>query len=1818
MTCENQLPGTPQSEWDVSGAGDPTIQGFATASSVNAGSRIDFKIDTTARAYTIKIYRLGWYQGNGAREVATVTPSAALPQKQPACATDPATEIYDCGTWAVSASWTAPAAAVSGVYIARLIRTDTGGDSHIPFVVRNDGNTSDIVYQTSDTTWQAYNLYGGSDFYSGKDNGRAYKVSYNRPYSTRGVTDGRDFLFSNEFPTIRFLEQNGYDVSYVAGLDVATDPALLKKHKTFMSVGHDEYWTAEQRKNVTDARDAGVDLAFMGGNDVYWKSRWEPSQDGSSTAGRTLVTYKDTWANAQIDPKGPTPTWRDPRFGVLDYGYGPENALIGTQYQSNSDDLPIQVSAREGKLRLWRGTTLSSMSSGTTATLSDHTIGYESNEDVDNGYRPAGLIDLSTTTGSTPQYLTDYGNTVQPGTTTHHLTTYRAASGALVFSAGSIQWGWGLDPSHDGTATPADPRMRQATANLLADMGPLPTTLAAGMVMPSASTDTTPPSVTVASPASATTINQGSLVTVSGSASDSAGQVAGVEVSVDGGATFHPADGTTSWTYSGILTGNGPGAIQARATDDSVRTSSPVLVAVNSPCPCSMFGVATPKLPDAGDGDDLTLGTKFTTSASGYISAIRFYKAASNTGVHTGTLYSTNGAVLASGTFSNESATGWQTLTFPNPVPVSAGVSYVAAYHAPNGHYSADGYYFRSTFNAGVLSAPGGAGVSNGVYANGTSFPQKTYNQTNYWVDPVYAQTDDTPVVVTSYKPASGASSVPVTSVAKVTFSKDVTAGSVTMQILDPAQNAIPGSISYDAATRTATFNPAQGLAPSTTYSVTVNAAGLSSAVQWTFKTANADNPASVCPCSLFNDDDTPASGPDTDTQRVQLGVAFSVAAGGQISGIRFYKNAENLGPHVVDLWSGGSKLAEATMTNESTSGWQEASFDAPVSVSKGLTYVASYTAPVGRYGYTAGGLTDPVAKGPLSSLSSGGRYSYGSDAPASATTTNYYVDPVFLPSDSTPPVVRSVSPGDGATSAMVSGHVQATFSYDIQPGSAQITLRRNDGTAVPGTTTGESQGPTATFIPADDLDPGTKYTVTISGARSLSGVAMTSTVTSSFTTSGASACPCSLLETTAQPALSDSGDTAAVTLGVKFTPTVSGYIKGLRYYRDAANTGTHTGTLYSSSGDRLASLTFTDTGTGWQTATFASSVAVSAGTTYVAAYYAPNGRYSATLDYFDSDVLNNPLRSVSPGGVYLYGNGFPNQTYLNSNYYVDVVFTPANDDPPAVTTVSPAAGATSVSTGTAVAATFDRPIEPTSLGLTLTDPNGQLVGGQLTYDAASRTATFTTAAPLAGGTTYAASATANSASGVAMTPKTWSFTTIDSQPPTVVATSPGEGGTNVSASAPVTAAFAGPIDAASPLFTVTNAATSTAVSGTTTYDAATRTATFRPSAALADYTAYNTSVSARNTSGISMPAPKTWTFTTADTIAPTVTATTPTSGATGVAGTTAVSATFARAVDPATVQLTLKSAAGTAVAGSSSYNATTRVATFTPTAALGSAGTYTATVTAKNPSDVAMASAKTWSFTVADTDAPTLSARTPASGATNVALTTSVSATFTRAVASGSQALTLKTAAGTSVGGTTTYNTTTRVVTFTPSAALTSSTGYTASVTARSTGGTTMAATSWSFTTAAATYSLYATSRTPSATVTTTTPTTVGVSFSSSRAGSVTAIRYYAASTNTGRTVKLYSSTGSVLGTATTTSTATGWRTATFATAIPITAGTSYVASYYAPVGRWSTTTGGYSSVYTSGPLSVATSGGRSGNGDANPTATSTTNFWVDVLVLI
>ncbi|MGH2975094.1 MAG: N,N-dimethylformamidase beta subunit family domain-containing protein, partial [Solirubrobacterales bacterium] len=615
IVCENSKPGAPEGEWDVEGAGDPSIQGFATEISVDRGQTVHFKIKTSSTKYRLDIYRMGYYGGDGARKVDTVLPSATLPQAQPACDAEPTTGLIDCGNWSESASWPVPATAVSGIYFAKLVREDQPSEgSHIVFVVRDDGGHSDLLFQTSDTTWEAYNQYGGNSLYEGgpgTNPGRAYKVSYNRPLETRGPTP-EDDPFNAEYPMVRWLERNGYDVSYFTGVDADRSGSEIPDHKVYLSVGHDEYWSGQQRANVEAARDAGVDLAFFSGNEIFWKTRWEDSIDGSGADYRTLVSYKETHANAKIDPEANvwTGTWQDPRFSPPADGGRPQNALSGTLFAANSGATAIQVPAADAKLRFWRNTSLTSLEAGQTATLAEETLGYEWDEDADNGFRPAGLADLSSTTVTVPERLLDYGSNYGPGTVTHHLTLYRAPSGALVFGAGTVQWSWGLDPHHDrGGSSTADPRMQQATVNLLADMGTQPETLQEDLVPAAQTTDTTPPQTTIGSPVAGGKVERGKTVTVEGTATDAegetgGGEVGGVEVSTDGGSTWRPASGRDHWSYSWTPQALGQVTVMASAVDDSGNLESPgdqVEVEVTeASCPCSIWeeALSGPEDPD--------------------------------------------------------------------------------------------------------------------------------------------------------------------------------------------------------------------------------------------------------------------------------------------------------------------------------------------------------------------------------------------------------------------------------------------------------------------------------------------------------------------------------------------------------------------------------------------------------------------------------------------------------------------------------------------------------------------------------------------------------------------------------------------------------------------------------------------------------------------------------------------------------------------------------------------------------------------------------------------------------------------------------------------------------------------------------------------------------------------------------------------------------------------------------------------------------------------------------------------------------------------
>ncbi|MEU9350516.1 DUF4082 domain-containing protein [Streptomyces griseoloalbus] len=1052
IVCENSKAGSPTSEWFAPNAyGD--IKGFSGKESVQAGDTVQFRIQSPV-PYRVEVYRLGWYGGDGARLMSTaaqaaVTYPANYTTSPAGCETRSSTGLVDCGNWPVTVTWTVPDDAVSGLYIANLAQTDGDGMMPYPFVVRDDDSASDIVVQTSDQTWQAYNDYGGQDLYGGAGpapDGRAYEVSYNRPLDIGGDNG----IYGSEFMMLSWLERNGYDVSYLSGVDVSTrGDTLLRKHQVYMSSGHDEYWTQSQYSNVLAARKAGVRQAYFSGNEVFWKTRLAPSIDGTNTDGRTLVCYKMTKMvhnNGIADPSGTwTGTWMDPAGGRYGQDYQPPNILTGSMFTVNgyrSD--AITVPGSYGKNRIWRNTSIAGLAAGQTATFPTGTLGYEWDSDIDNSTRPAGAIAVSSTTVdiNDGKLRMDWGNVYGNGTATHSLVEFRDQdSGALVFGAGTVQWSWGLTniPTYDpeDTVVTEDARMQQATANVLADMGVQPLTLQSNLATATASTDTTGPAVTVTAPASGTTVPALKPVTIKGTATDSGGGVvARVEVSTDGGTTWKAATGLTSWTHSWTPTTPGSTSIKVRAVDDSVNigtvTTIPVTVGPQT-CPCTVWPAsAVPGTVNAGDGSSVELGVKFRTAKAGSITGVRFYKSPANTGTHTGSLWTASGTRLATGTFSNETASGWQQLNFAAPVTVKANTTYVASYFAPNGGYSYDAGYFTGS-DAGLTpltALKSGTDGGNGVYrySSTSAFPSTQSTGSNYWVDVVLDTSTATTTLptVTSTSPTSGAAGTSITSPVSAVFSASVDTDGLTFTVKDPSGTTVPGTATVPAADKV-TFTPSGQLSLHTTYTASVQASDvwgntMTEPVTWSFTTSPTPPPV-TCPCTLWS----PSTVPDvtdmtSDTNSVELGTRFTSSADGWITGVTFYKGTGNTGTHTGSLWSGtGTLLASGTFVNETDSGWQTLVFATPVRVTAGTAYVASYHAPNGRYAVNGGAFASAHQSYPLTATADttahhNGLYKYGSDPAfpnASHGSANYWVGPVFTADDpsASPATVSSSKP---------------------------------------------------------------------------------------------------------------------------------------------------------------------------------------------------------------------------------------------------------------------------------------------------------------------------------------------------------------------------------------------------------------------------------------------------------------------------------------------------------------------------------------------------------------------------------------------------------------------------------------------------------------------------------------------------------------------------------------------------------------------------------------------------------------------------------------
>ena len=286
--------------------------------------------------------------------------------------------------------------------------------------------------------------------------------------------------------------------------------------------------------------------------------------------------------------------------------------------------------------------------------------------------------------------------------------------------------------------------MQQATVNLFADMGVQPATLQTGLVAASPSNDVTPPTSTITFPAGGASVKRNDTITVTGTAADTGGKVGGVEVSVDGGTSWHPATGLESWSYKWMPRVAGPATIRSRAVDDSGNRETPgagvsVTVVAAAFSGSIWDNAALPSIAAFNDPNPVALGVKFRSDADGFVTGIRFYKGPANVAPHLGSLWTESGTLLASVSFSNETTLGWQQASLSAPVPITAGTVYVASYHTTAGRYAADpGFFATSEIVSGPLHGlQDGADGGNGVFAYGTSttFPNNSFEATNYWVD---------------------------------------------------------------------------------------------------------------------------------------------------------------------------------------------------------------------------------------------------------------------------------------------------------------------------------------------------------------------------------------------------------------------------------------------------------------------------------------------------------------------------------------------------------------------------------------------------------------------------------------------------------------------------------------------------------------------------------------------------------------------------------------------------------------------------------------------------------------------------------------------------------------------------------------------------------------------------------------------------------------------------------------------------------------------------------------------------------------------------
>ncbi|MET9695221.1 N,N-dimethylformamidase beta subunit family domain-containing protein [Streptomyces sp. NPDC006514] len=419
VKAENARPG--HADWPVDKAGPArAIEGFADKVSVLPGESFGLHVSTTAPRFTVSAYRMGWYGGARAR---LVWRSEALPGvRQPE-------HTVDAGTRMVRTRWTRTATVETkdwpeGSYLLRLDAQGDEGRRFVPITVRSAVTAGRTVVVNAVATWQAYNRWGGYGSYDGPSGGfasRSLAVSFDRPYE---YDDGAGLFLVYEAPLIALAEWLGIPLAYTTTTDVAREKRLLEGAAAVLSLGHDEYWSPEQRAHFTAARDAGTNIAILGANCCYRRIRLEPSDLGPD---RTLVCYKSSYEQ--------DPGFKRGQPATVDFrsvpGADPESSLLGVIYDGYPVDAPYVVT-NPGHW-LFEGTGVRA------GDRFEHLVGVEYDK-VDTSFPTPRPIEILA-----------HSPVVCEGRPSHQDTAYyTVASGAGVFATGTMRWVEALDATGDG------------------------------------------------------------------------------------------------------------------------------------------------------------------------------------------------------------------------------------------------------------------------------------------------------------------------------------------------------------------------------------------------------------------------------------------------------------------------------------------------------------------------------------------------------------------------------------------------------------------------------------------------------------------------------------------------------------------------------------------------------------------------------------------------------------------------------------------------------------------------------------------------------------------------------------------------------------------------------------------------------------------------------------------------------------------------------------------------------------------------------------------------------------------------------------------------------------------------------------------------------------------------------------------------------------------------------------------------------------------------------------------------------------------------